>query len=65
MRSYVRNQLGKLIDYDAAEMMMDAEICEELHYMAPCSNQKFYNAYCEKHKEKYNEDFAPDVGLAW
>ena len=65
MKNYVNNQLGKAIDYDVAVMLMDADICEELHYMAPCSNQQFYNAYCKQHKAKYSKDFAPDVGLAW
>lgn len=66
MKSYVKNQLGEAIDCEAVVELMDTEICEEMHReLAPCSNQKFYDEYCKRHKEKYDEDFAPDVGMAW
>lgn len=66
MKNYINNQLGEAIEYDAAVMLMDADICEELHQkFAPCTNQKFYDEYCKMHREKFNEDFAPDIGLAW
>lgn len=66
MKNYVNNQLGEAIDYDAAVMLMDEEICEKVNNeIAQCSYQQFYEAYCKEHKAKYNEDFAPDVGLAW
>lgn len=50
-----------MIDFDAAMNVADAEIVEELHgTLAPCSEQKFYDAYCEAHIDRYNEEFEPD-----
>lgn len=44
--------------YEAAVALMDDEIREELHReIAPCSNQKFFDAYCKKHFKKYGEKF--------
>ncbi len=48
--------------YDDAVVAMDSEILdeirEELHReMAPCTNQRFFDAYVEKHAEKFDEDF--------
>ena len=45
------------IDFEAAVMLMDDEIREQLHGMGIEDEQEFYNAYCEKHYEKYNEEF--------
>ena len=45
-------------DFDAAVMLMDDEIREDLHSkMAPCDEQEFMDAYCAAHKAKYGEDF--------
>ena len=38
-------------------MLMDDEIREQLHGTGIENGQEFYNAYCEKHYEKYNEEF--------
>lgn len=46
------------MDFDAAVMMMDDEIREEIHAeMAPCTAQEFMSAYVERHFEKYGEEF--------
>lgn len=46
------------LDFDIAVMHMDDEIREYLHEkIAPCSDQEFFTAYCEKHYEKYGKEF--------
>lgn len=52
------NYEGKEIDFEAAVNLMDDELREELHIqLAPCSSQEFFNKYCEKHFEKYGQEF--------
>ena len=55
------NQHGKEIDYFAAAMLMNDDLCEELHMaIAPCKEQEFWTKYCKRHLEKYGEEFEPD-----
>ena len=54
----VKNYWDNQINYDAAVEMMDDEIREELAYeIAPCTDQEFFDAYCELHKKKFREEF--------
>nr|DAW94516.1 MAG TPA: hypothetical protein [Caudoviricetes sp.] len=53
----IKDYNGNKIDFEAAVMLMDDEIREQLHAMGIEDEQEFYNAYCEKHYEKYNEEF--------
>lgn len=54
----VYNEYDKKIDFDAAQNLMDEEISEELHSEHWFeTNQEFFDAYCEKHLEKYGEEF--------
>lgn len=47
------------VDFEAAVNLMDNEIREALHAeLAPCTEQEFFDAYCEAHEEKYGEEFA-------
>ena len=56
--SKVINMNGTAIDFDAAVMMMDDEIREELNTeMAPCEDQEFFAAYEKAHAEKYGEEW--------
>lgn len=49
---------GRMVDFDAAVNLMDAEIVAILHStIAPCTNQQFSDAYAKAHEEKYGEDF--------
>lgn len=58
----VKNSWGKDIDYDAAVMLMDDEIREEVHAeLAPCSDQGFFDAYCKRHLQKNGEAFVCDT----
>ena len=56
----VCNAAGDEIDFPAAVQLMDDEIRERLHNeLAPCTDQEFFDAYCEAHEEKYGEEFEP------
>ena len=57
----VKTSHGKLIDFDAASMLMDDDIYDMLRLdMYDSSEQDFYNAYIEMHLAKYGEEFEPD-----
>jgi hypothetical protein len=61
--NYVLNQYGRKIkiDWIAIVNLMDPDIAEKLHNeLAPCSNQKFFNAYCKKHLEEFEVEFEFD-----
>ena len=54
----VLNQYGRILDYNAAVAFMDGELCEQLHMeLAPCTAQKFFDAYCEAHEQASGEEF--------
>ena len=64
--SHVLDANGKKVDYLNAVGLMDDDLREELHhYLAPCSNQRFFEAYAEAHETKFGESFAPWVGGNW
>jgi len=49
---------GNMVDFDAAVTLMDDEIREEVHQeLAPCTNQEFIDAYVQRHREKFGEEF--------
>lgn len=54
----MNNRTGEEMDYEAAVMLMDDDIREELHReIAPCTDEEFLNEYAERHFEKYGEEF--------
>lgn len=54
----VKDMNGNEVSYEAAVMLMDDDIREELAAeMAPCTEQEFFSAYEKKHEEKYGEEF--------
>ncbi|MDQ0154928.1 helix-turn-helix domain-containing protein [Robertmurraya andreesenii] len=56
VRKMVKNLNGVEIDFAQAVEHMDDEIRENLHdEMAPCTDQEFFTAYENAHKEKFNE----------
>lgn len=56
--SNVINQHGRELNFDAAVVLMDDEIREELHgKLAPCTDQEFFDAYARAHEEKYDEEW--------
>jgi len=60
-QKYVINQYGKEIDFDAAVNIMDDDLREQLNNeLAPCTNQKFFEAYANAHLEKFDEEFEPN-----
>ena len=49
---------NEMVDFEAAAMLMDDEIREELNSeLAPCGEQEFIDAYAKAHAEKYGEEF--------
>lgn len=51
------NYNGEVIDMAAARMLMDDEICEQIHGTVE-TEQEFMDAYAEAHEEKFGEEFA-------
>lgn len=53
----VVNGYGVEINFDMAVNLMDDDLREKLHAeLAPCSEQKFFDEYAERHAEKYGEE---------
>lgn len=49
---------GTWLNYEAIVPFMDDEIREELHMkLAPCTEQKFFNAYEKAHYKRYGRWF--------
>lgn len=44
------------IDFDAARMIMDDDICEAIHGTVD-TDQEFMDAYSEAHHDKYGVEF--------
>ena len=56
-RNIVINSWGTTIakndnDWETIVNYMDRDVAEEIHLkLAPCSNQEFFDAYCEAHEK--------------
>lgn len=63
----VADYWGKAVDFDAAAQYMDGDLREDLHNrLAPCSNQKFFEAYAAAHADKFGgEEWAPYYNGEW
>ena len=63
----VRDHDGKVIDDEAAAILMDDDLREELHsdLAGECTKQEFFNAYAAAHAERFGEDFDPMTGGQW
>jgi len=47
-----------MVDFDAVVQLMDDEIREEIHQeLVPCTKQEFVDAYVQRHREKFGEEF--------
>lgn len=56
--SIVVNKYGVEVDFEAAINLMDDGIRERLHdFIAPCSEQVFFETYCLAHECRFNEPF--------
>lgn len=57
---------GNEIDFEAAVHMMDDDLREELAAEGFDGDQEFFEAYAERHAEKFDgEQFAPYYGMTW
>ena len=53
---------GTEVGFEGAEWYMDDEIRDELIVeLGGCSEQEFLDKYCERHREKFNEEFSLQV----
>jgi small nuclear ribonucleoprotein (snRNP)-like protein len=48
---------GRLVDYDAAVNLMDAELCEEIHARGIEDEQEYVDAYAAAHLQRFGEEF--------
>lgn len=48
---------GNTYDVRAARLLMDDELCEQIHGTVD-TEQEFFDAYVKAHAEKYGEEFA-------
>lgn len=51
------NYNGQVINLEAARMLMDDEICEQIHGTVE-TEQEFMDSYAAAHEEKFGEAFA-------
>ena len=52
MKTVILN--NQTVDFDSCVSLMDDDIREQVHAdLAPCTEQEFLDAYCERHAEKY------------
>lgn len=50
------NESGYELDFDAAVLLMDDDVREQVHAdLAPCTEQEFFTAYEKAHEEKFGE----------
>ncbi len=59
------NEMGQMIDFEAAANLMDDDIREDLHSQGIDDPTEFLRAYAERHEEAFGEPFAPWSGGAW
>lgn len=58
----VLNDNGNWVNFEAAVNYMDDDLREEIHAeLAPCKDQAFFDAYCERHEKKFGGVFAPAI----
>jgi len=58
----VLNDNGNWVNFEAAVNYMNDDLREEIHAeLAPCKDQAFFDAYCERHEKKFGEVFAPAI----
>lgn len=57
----VINSNGTEVFYEAAVILMNDEIREELHMdLAPCTEQEFFTAYAKAHFDRFGEEWECD-----
>lgn len=62
----VFDDAGWPIDFGAAVELMDDGLREEIHMrMAPCSDQRFMDAYAAEHERRFGEGFPPYCNGEW
>jgi hypothetical protein len=58
MTKTIKNAKGRVFDFEAVFKHMDWDIKDEmLNDKTKRTNQVFFNVYCKRHTDKYNEVF--------
>ena len=58
MTATVKNFWDIEFDADTAYNYMDDDIREQINAeIAPCTDQEFFDAYCEAHEERFGEEW--------
>ena len=58
MTKFVVNEYGVEIDYNVAVSFMERDICVAINrYIAPCSEQEFFDEYTKRYAQKYGEEW--------
>lgn len=58
MTATVKNFWDREFDADVAYHYMDEEVSEKVwEKIAPCTDQEFFDAYCEAHEERFGEEW--------
>ena len=58
MNTEVINQYGKKIDFETTVQYMDDDIRNRLnYYLAPCTEQEFFDAYAQAHVKQFGEEW--------
>jgi hypothetical protein len=59
---YVLNETITYIDFGLAESLMDKSLYEQVRAdNMPCDKYTLFYEYCRRHKEKFGEDFGPNL----
>lgn len=61
----VKNSDGREIDFDAAALLMDDDLREQVYFEWTEDEQAFFDRYCILHRLHFDEDFVPDTNGAW
>ena len=58
MTATVKNFWNVEFDYEVAENFMNDDLLEELAAeIGDCTDQEFFDAYCEAHEERFGEEW--------
>jgi hypothetical protein len=56
----ITNAAGRNIDFDAAAVLMDKEITDQIDRIGSDGEQDFFDNYCALHLARFGEEFEPN-----
>lgn len=57
------NTAGRYIDFTAAALLMDKDICDQIDRIGSDSKQDFFDTYCALHLARFGEEFEPNKSV--